>query len=118
MKHMNYELSTKEFHLGHGPVGEREGWQTQLEMLHWTHAFQIVCGRTPAAIQHLASWGRQKQVHQQAHLLGHGAPKVLQHIQHLEDVKCMHHLYPLESTCLREGWEREAGTWRGDPGKR
>lgn len=51
MKHMNYELSTKEFHLGHGPVGEREGWQTQLEMLHWTHAFQIVCGRTPAAIQ-------------------------------------------------------------------
>lgn len=64
-------------------------------------------GHLPQYRQHLASWGRQKQVDQQAHLLGHGAPKVLQHIQHLEDVKCMHHLYPLESTCLRGGKEKQ-----------
>ena len=42
----------------------------------------------------------------QAHLLGHSASQVLQHVQHLEDVKRTYHLDPLESSCLK-GQERE-----------
>lgn len=42
----------------------------------------------------------------QAHLLRHSASQVLQHVQHLEDVKRTHHLDPLESSCLK-GQERE-----------
>ena len=42
----------------------------------------------------------------QAHLLGHSASQVLQHVQHLEDVKRTHHLDPLESSCLK-GQEKE-----------
>lgn len=61
----------------------------------------------PGYRQHLGRWVEQKQADPQAHLLGHGAPKVLQHIQHPEDVKCMRHLYPLESTCLRGGEEKQ-----------
>ena len=37
----------------------------------------------------------------QAHLLGHSASQVLQHVQHLEDVKRTYHLDPLESSCLK-----------------
>lgn len=40
--------------------------------------------------------------------MGHSASEVLQHIQHLEDVKSMHHVDPLESSCLK-GWKREGG---------
>ena len=35
-----------------------------------------------------------------AHLLNHSTWKVLQHPWHLEDIKCRHHLDPLESSCL------------------
>lgn len=54
------------------------------------------------------SWINQKGAKQQAHLVGHSASEVLQHIQHLEDVKSMHHVDPLESSCLK-GWKREGG---------
>lgn len=49
----------------------------------------------------LASWGEQGGAEEQAHLLGHSASQVLQHIQHLEDVKRTHHLDPLESSRLK-----------------
>lgn len=36
--------------------------------------------------------------------------EILQYIQHLEDVKGMYHLDPLESSCLK-GWERGEGVF-------
>ena len=61
--------------------------------------FQRVCNRTPAHKQRAPKRGGAEQ---QAHLLGYSTSEVLQHIQHLEDVKGTRHLDSLESSCLRE----------------
>lgn len=74
----------------------------QIAQLH----LQRASNRTPAREQRAPAQGGAEQ---QTHLLGHGTSEVLQHVQHLEDVKGTHHLDSLESSCLRE---------EGAPGKR
>lgn len=67
------ELSTSEFHLG------VRGCARANLAGDVTHAFRIqsVVRHLPAYRQPLASWGKQKQAGERAHLLGYGAAKVL-----------------------------------------
>lgn len=103
------ELRIRESHLG----GARTAGLTRL---HICIAQGSAVGHLPTHRWHPASWVKQAGKEQQAHLLGYGTSEILQYVQHLEDVKGMHHLDPLESSCLK-GWEREGGVFnRGSRG--